>query len=118
MPTRLSQETCKACRADAPKVDDGSERQMLLDRLHDWQIIDHNGIDQLQRRFTFKNFAEAINFANQVGELAETANHHPAILVEWGAVTVTWWTHKIHGLHRNDFIMAARTEQLPVIIKD
>ena len=68
---------------------------------------------QLRREFTFRNFKEALAFTNRLGELAEAEFHHPAILTEWGKVTVSWWTHKIGGLHRNDFIMAARTDQLP-----
>ena len=107
----LAQEHCEACRADAPRVTN-AELPELLSSLSDWQIIEVDGVKQLQRPFSFSNFTDALDFAQQVGELAETANHHPAILVEWGKVTVTWWTHKIHGLHRNDFIMAARTEQL------
>jgi len=62
--------------------------------------------------FTIPNFVEALNFTNKVGALAESEGHHPALLTEWGKVTVTWWTHKIGGLHRNDFIMAAKTDQL------
>ena len=68
------------------------------------------GVRRLERVFAFKDFAQALAFTNQVGELAEAEGHHPAILTEWGRVTVTWWTHKINGLHRNDFIMAAKTE--------
>ena len=63
-------------------------------------------------RFTFGSFAEALAFTDAVGALAEAEGHHPAILTEWGRVTVTWWTHAIKGLHRNDFIMAARTDEL------
>ena len=66
----------------------------------------------LERVFKWKNFVQALAFTNRVGELAEEEGHHPALLTEWGKVTVTWWTHKIKGLHRNDFIMAARTDQL------
>ena len=70
-----------------------------------------DGIMQLQREFRFPDFAQAMVFTNRVGELAEAENHHPAILTEWGRVTVTWWSHKIRGLHRNDLILAARTDQ-------
>ena len=59
-----------------------------------------------------EDFAEALEFTNDVGAIAEEEGHHPAILTEWGRVTVTWWTHKIRGLHRNDFIMAAKTDQI------
>jgi len=62
--------------------------------------------------FSFKNFVEALAFTNSVGALAEEQGHHPDLLTEWGRVTVTWWSHKIKGLHRNDFIVAARTDQI------
>ena len=75
-------------------------------------VIEVGGIKQLERKFKFKDFVEGIAFTNTVGELAETENHHPSLLTEWGAVTVTWWTHTVKGLHRNDFIMAARTDDL------
>ena len=68
--------------------------------------------DSLTRQFKFKNFVQALAFANRVGDLAEQQDHHPAILVEWGRVTVSWWTHVIGGLHQNDFISAAKTDQL------
>jgi 4a-hydroxytetrahydrobiopterin dehydratase len=77
-----------------------------------WDVIEVEGIPRLQRVYKFKNFAFALAFTNQVGELAEAEDHHPALLTEWGKVTVTWWTHKIKGLHQNDFIMAARTDEL------
>jgi len=78
----------------------------------EWRILEQEGIQHLQRVFTFKDFAQALAFTNKVGQLAEANDHHPAILTEWGRVTVTWWTHKVKGLHRNDFIMAAETDQL------
>jgi 4a-hydroxytetrahydrobiopterin dehydratase len=78
----------------------------------DWQIVERESIRRLERIFKFKNFVQALAFTDRVGELAEAEGHHPAILTEWGKVTVTWWTHKIRGLHRNDFIMAAKTDQL------
>jgi len=109
--TALKNQVCEACRADAPKVNAGEIRE-LLPEIPDWQVIDVNGVERLQRVFKFKNFVDAINFTRQVGELAEQHNHHPAILTEWGKVTVSWWTHKIGGLHRNDFVMAAKTDEL------
>lgn len=110
-PTKLSQQTCEACRPDAPKVT-GQELPSLLEEIPDWHTENRDEVLQLERQYDFKNFVEAMAFANRVAELAEQTNHHPAILVEWGKVTVTWWTHKIGGLHRNDFIMAARTDLL------
>jgi 4a-hydroxytetrahydrobiopterin dehydratase len=82
-----------------------------LPQLPGWRIVDVDGIERLEKTFPFNSFAQALHFTNQVGDLAEQANHHPAILIEWGRVTVSWWTHTIAGLHVNDFIMAARTDQ-------
>ena len=78
----------------------------------DWELREEEGEKRLRRAFTFKDFAPALVFTNKVGALAEEEGHHPALLTEWGKVTVAWWTHKIGGLHRNDFIMAARTDAL------
>lgn len=105
----LTAQSCEACRADAPKVTE-DEKQNLLKEIPDWQPVELDGEEQLKRVFKFRNFAEALVFTNKVADLAEAEGHHPAILLEWGKVTVRWWTHKIGGLHRNDFIMAARTD--------
>ena len=109
--TELTQEKCVACRADAPKVTD-AEIAELRPRIPEWELAERDGIPRLERMFRFKNFAEALAFTLRVGELAEGEGHPPAILTEWGRVTVSWWTHKIRGLHRNDFIMAAKTDQV------
>jgi 4a-hydroxytetrahydrobiopterin dehydratase len=109
--TDLVQERCEACRADAPRVEPG-EMEALLHKIPEWHIEEVQGVKQLKREYTFKSFIEALAFTNVLGQLAEEEGHHPAILTEWGKVTVRWWTHKIKGLHRNDFIMAARTDRL------
>ncbi|OEY67775.1 4a-hydroxytetrahydrobiopterin dehydratase [Marinobacter sp. X15-166B] len=109
--TKLAEQACEACSSDAPKVT-ADEQQALLAQLPEWSLIEREGEQQLQRVYKLKTFAEAQAFTNQVGDLAESENHHPAILLEYGKVTVRWWTHKIGGLHRNDFIMASRTEEL------
>ncbi|HTQ98810.1 MAG TPA: 4a-hydroxytetrahydrobiopterin dehydratase [Candidatus Acidoferrum sp.] len=83
-----------------------------LQALQQWSVVEIDGISQLQRTFALHNFAAALVFANKVGALAEAADHHPAITVEWGKVTVRWWTHVIGGLHDNDFLMAARCNQI------
>jgi 4a-hydroxytetrahydrobiopterin dehydratase len=83
----------------------------LRPQVPQWDLL-NEGVRKLQRVFRFKDFARALAFTVQIGELAESAGHHPAILTEWGKVTVTWWTHKIRGLHRNDFIMAAKTDAI------
>jgi 4a-hydroxytetrahydrobiopterin dehydratase len=110
MTNKLSKQKCVACRKDAPQVTD-TEVAEYMHEIPEWQLIERNGIRQLERVYRFEEFADALAFTNRVGALAEQENHHPAILTEWGRVTVTWWTHKIKGLHKNDFIMAARTDQ-------
>jgi len=107
----LSQNTCEACRADAPRVTEAEVRE-LKPQIPEWEIVEIDGMDQLRRVYQFKNFAEAMGFTSQVGSIAEDEGHHPAILTEYGKVTVRWWTHKIKGLHRNDFVMAAKTDEL------
>ena len=109
--TILSQDNCEACKADALLIDD-NEAQQLLRQLPDWSLITVESVKQLQRKIKVKNFVNAMAFANRLARIAEEQGHHPAILVEWGKVTVTWWTHSIGGLHRNDFIMAAKTDSL------
>ncbi len=107
----LTEERCEACRADAPRVTD-AELAELIAQIPDWQPVVIDGVLQLRREFRFRNFVDALAFTNRVGALAEETGHHPALLTEWGKVTVAWWTHKIRGLHRNDFILAAKTDQL------
>jgi len=107
----LVRQRCEACRAGAPTVT-AEERAEFTPQVPAWQIVTEEGIDRLRRVFQFKDFAQALAFTNRVGELAEAENHHPALLTEWGRVTVSWWTHKIKGLHKNDFICAARTDEL------
>ena len=107
----LTSEKCVACRRDAPQVT-AAEIEELRPQVPDWELVERDGIPRLERVLRFANFAEALAFTNRVGVLAEAQGHHPALLTEWGRVTVTWWTHKIHGLHRNDFVMAAKTDSL------
>tara|TARA_B100000965_G_scaffold18947_1_gene14190 strand:+ start:242 stop:580 length:339 start_codon:yes stop_codon:yes gene_type:complete len=107
----LIQQKCVACRADAPRVAD-DELPDLLKQIPDWQPITNDSVLKLNKVFNFDNYSDAISFTNKIAELAEEEDHHPAILLEWGKVEVTWWTHKIGGLHKNDFIAAAKTDQL------
>jgi len=111
MTAKLSQQNCSACRADAPTVSE-AELEKLKPQVPDWEVVELDGERQLRRRFAFDDFAAALAFTNRVGELAEQEGHHPALLTEYGSVTVRWWTHKIGGLHANDFVMAAKTDQL------
>jgi len=107
----LAARECSACRVDAPQVTP-SQLDELLAQLPQWQWVEVDGIKQLTRIYACENFLAAMALAEKVAGLAEQENHHPALLVAWGSLTVTWWTHKIKGLHENDFVMAARTERL------
>ncbi|WP_404983059.1 4a-hydroxytetrahydrobiopterin dehydratase [Cobetia marina] len=109
--TELARQSCEACSLDAPKVSD-SDIETLKTAIPEWQLLNRDGIMQLERCFTFRNFKQALAFTNRVGEIAEDVGHHPALLTEWGKVTVTWWSHEMKGLHKNDFIMAARTDEV------
>ena len=107
----LVKQKCVACRADAPRVTD-DELPDLLKQIPDWQPITNDSVLKLNKVFNFDNYSDAISFTNKIAQLAEEEDHHPAILLEWGRVEVTWWTHKIGGLHKNDFIAAAKTDLL------
>lgn len=106
----LSTQECVACRGDEPALN-RSEINLFLKQVSKWELDDSKEIPKITRRFNFRDFAEALAFTNKVGDLAEQQGHHPRITTEWGKVKVTWWTHKIKGLHANDFIMAAKTNK-------
>ena len=107
----LLAERCVACRRDAPRVSD-EEATVLASLVPDWTREEHDDVPRLVRTFRVATFRDALAFTQRVGELAEDEGHHPALLTEWGKVTVSWWSHKIRGLHRNDFIMAAKADAL------
>ena len=107
----LARQTCIPCSGTLPPATP-EEISQHHRQVPNWQVISPGGISQLQRQYGFKNFQQALDFTNQVGAIAEAAGHHPALLTEWGKVTVTWWTHAINGLHHNDFIMAAKTDEI------
>lgn len=109
--TTLAREKCVACRRDSPRVTD-DEVAELHPQVADWALTDTDGIPRLQRAFRFRNFGDALDFATNLGKAADEEGHHPRITVEWGSVGVDWWTHKIRGLHRNDFVMAAKTDAM------
>jgi 4a-hydroxytetrahydrobiopterin dehydratase len=88
------------------------EIEELHPLVRDWRLTEDDGIKRLDRTFKVADFAAAILLADKVAEVAESEGHHPRLTVEWGRVNVAWWTHKIKGLHRNDFIMAAKTDGL------
>jgi 4a-hydroxytetrahydrobiopterin dehydratase len=102
---------CVACRGGEPKLTD-AEIEELMPHIHQWEVKEVDGMKRLSKTFKFKNFAQALEFTNKVGTAAEEQDHHPLIVTEWGKVTLQWWTHKIGGLHKNDFIMAAKSDEL------
>jgi 4a-hydroxytetrahydrobiopterin dehydratase len=107
----LAQQKCTACHKDAPRVTE-DEIAELKPRIPDWSIHQQDGELHLERTYKFPDFKTALEFTLQVGEAAENQGHHPALLTEWGKVKVAWWTHAINGLHQNDFIMAAKTDEI------
>lgn len=107
----LASGKCEACRAGQPTLTD-AEIEELLPHVHQWQVREVDGMKRLERVFKLKNFVQALEFTNKIGAAAEAENHHPLIITEWGRVTAQWWTHKIGGLHKNDFIMAAKADEL------
>ena len=109
----LVREKCVACRKDSPRVTE-AEKKELGAEIVGWEIAERDGIPRLEKVFRFRNFADAVAFTNQIGALAEEQGHHPTLVTEWSRVTVSWWTHKIRGLHRNDFVMAAKTDDAAI----
>ena len=110
MSSDLISQKCEACTIDAPKVTE-EESLELLKTLDNWAILNES-FDYLEKIFTFDNYEKAVAFSNDVAALAEIEDHHPLIILEWGSVTVKWWSHKINGLHKNDFICAAKTDSI------
>lgn len=111
MNENLSKGNCEACRIDAPKVTN-SQIESLMPQIPSWSILENDDIKRLVCSFAFLDYDQTVNFANSVTKLAEEEDHHPEIIIEWGKVTVSWWSHKIKGLHMNDFICAAKTDEL------
>jgi 4a-hydroxytetrahydrobiopterin dehydratase len=107
----LAQLDCVACDKNAPLLTT-HESQSLLKDLTNWQLISEGGINKLKRSFVTKNYKNSIAFTNAIAQLADSINHHPLLIVDYRMVTVVWWSHNIKGLHKNDFIMAAKTSLL------
>jgi 4a-hydroxytetrahydrobiopterin dehydratase len=105
----LASKTCVPCRGGTPPLK-GEELHSYSHQLPNWQVIDEHHIT---RTFTFPDFQKALDFVNRVGPVAEAQGHHPDILLTWGKVGITLWTHKVNGLTESDFIMAAKIDQLP-----
>lgn len=109
--SELAQQKCTPCKGGEPPLTEAEIARLQSD-VPEWELVERKGVPQLKRVFRFKNFTEALTFTNEVGRIAEEADHHPTIITAWGRVTVRWWTHAVGGLHLNDFIMASRTDAL------
>ena len=107
--TKLLEQKCVPCTGSLPPAT-AKEIDRYKSQVPDWNLITENGELRLQRVYKFPDFVSALAFTNRIGEIAEAQGHHPALLTEWGKVTVTWWTHAIKALHHNDFIMAAKSD--------
>ena len=106
--SELAKKECVPCKGGVPPLK-GHGLTVLLEQLgNNWKIVDEH---HLEKEYKFKNFREALDFTNRVGELAEAQGHHPDIYLAWGKVKVTIWTHKIDGLTESDFIFAAKADQ-------
>jgi 4a-hydroxytetrahydrobiopterin dehydratase len=108
--SELSNHQCIATPKDSPKLTD-AEIAQLQPQIPDWVVETNNGILRLENIFSFGNFIEAMAFANKIADIAEANDHHPALLVQYGSVKVSWWSHSIGGLHLNDFVLAAKTDK-------
>jgi 4a-hydroxytetrahydrobiopterin dehydratase len=106
--SELAEKTCVPCRGGVPAIK-GKELSDLHKQVPDWQVVNEH---HLMRKFTFPDFRRALDFVNRVGEIAERQGHHPDILLAWGRVEITLWTHKIDGLTESDFIIAAKIDEL------
>jgi 4a-hydroxytetrahydrobiopterin dehydratase len=105
----LHKRRCEACKMGAPVVTEEQANELIVN-IPSWKRLFHDGVDKLMREFYFVEFKDAFDFTYKIASLAEREQHHPTIITEWGKVTIYWWTHKINGLHVNDFIMAAKTD--------
>jgi len=106
---RLASKSCVPCRGGVPPLST-DQAEKLLRQTPGWTVAE--GGTRLRRSFEFRDFVEAMRFVNRVADLAEEQGHHPDIAIHWNRVDLTLWTHKIGGLHENDFILAARVNAL------
>ena len=107
----LSQQEISATPIGAAKLRD-DEKVLLMPQLPDWEIVSVDNVEQLCRAYSLRDFSTAIHFSNKVAAISERSNHHPKLTVQWGQLTVYWWSHSIAGLHLNDLVMAAKTDEI------
>jgi len=107
----LSKKSCEACREGVPVLSD-IEINELMPQIPSWIVHEEDGLKRLVCSFAFSSYQDSLDFTNNIARLAEEEDHHPEIVLEWGNVTVSWWSHKIKGLHKNDFICASKTDDI------
>lgn len=108
MPSELAARECVPCKGGVPPLK-GKEIDTLLEKLGgEWRVINQH---HLEKEYTFKDFAQALEFTSRVGAIAEEQGHHPDIYLSWGKVRITIWTHKIDGLTESDFVLAAKADE-------
>ncbi len=107
--SRLANKSCVPCKGGVPPLRGSSIKALLQDLGNQWSVIDER---RLQKEYQFKNFKDALNFTNRVGDIAEREGHHPDIYLSWGKVVIKLWTHKIDGLTESDFILAAKCDSV------
>jgi 4a-hydroxytetrahydrobiopterin dehydratase len=107
----LAQQECVPCKGGIPPLKAGELERLSGQLAAGWRVVNEH---HLEREFKFPDFRQALAFTNQVGQLAESQNHHPDIYLAWGKVKLTLWTHKIDGLTESDFVFAAKVDQLPL----
>ncbi len=105
----LVKDRCIPCQGRIEPLKEQKIKELFEQLPEGWQVIDEH---HLEKEYKFKNFRGALEFVNKVGQLAEAQGHHPDIYLSWGKVKLTVWTHKINGLHKNDFILAAKADEL------
>ncbi|GMG96444.1 4a-hydroxytetrahydrobiopterin dehydratase [Tepidimicrobium xylanilyticum] len=105
----LANKKCVPCSIGAPTLEPEEIKKYFKSLKEGWKVIDN---EKIEKTYKFKDFKEALDFTNKVGKLAEEEGHHPNIHLSWGKVVIEVWTHKIGGLHENDFILAAKIDEI------
>lgn len=109
MQNELAKKKCIPCETGVPPLKAEELAKFYQQLQHGWKVIEEH---HLKKEYTFKNFKQALDFTNKVGEIAESEGHHPDIYLAWGKVKITIWTHKINGLSESDFILAAKCDEI------
>ena len=102
---------CEACLPDAQKVSN-EDPDTFLNEHSSWQLLNDDDVQKLGKSYKFQNFIQAQGFTSSIGDMAEKEGHHPTITLEYGMVTVRWWSHKIRGLHSNDLLLSLKTDEI------